>query len=106
MAKNKRKLQFAIDKFKNDIPTPVVHKGGINAAAIATHARDSDKRLNQNDKKAIIPHDNAINRSTSVGEVLIVISVVIVAKGTKRVIALAVAIVIIILKNKALNHFL
>ena len=106
LARNKRKLQFAIEIFKNATPTPVAHSGGIKAAAIATHAKDSDKRLNPSERNAIIPPANAINKSTSVGEVLLVISVVIVAKGTKSVIALAVAIATSILKNKTLNPLL
>jgi len=106
LAKNRRKLQFAIDKFKKATPTPVAHSGGIKAAAIATQAKDSDKRLNPKERKAIIPPANAINKSTSVGDVLLVISVVIVANGTNNVIKLAVAIVTIILKNKTLNPLL
>lgn len=105
-AKNKRKLQLAIDVLRNATPTPAAHKGGIREAAIATQAKDSDKRLNPKERNAIIPPANAINKSTKVGEVLLVISVVIVAKGTKRVMALAVAIATSMLKNKTLNPFL
>jgi hypothetical protein len=105
-ARNRRKLQFVIDMLRNLIPTPVAHSGGIKAAAIATHARDSDKRLNPSERKAIIHPAKAIKRSTNVGDVLLVISVVIVAKGTKNVITLAVVIATIILKNKTLNPFL
>lgn len=60
--------------------------GGSIAAAIATHAIVSDKRVNPRDIKAINPDAKAIKRSIIVGDALAMISAVNCVNGTTRLI--------------------
>jgi hypothetical protein len=97
---------LVISIFKKLIPIPVTQSGGINAVAIATPATPSQSFLNHKDRKAIIPHTNAINRSIIVGDILANISGVSVANGVIFVIAHAIPTLTRIVSQLIFNHLL
>jgi len=69
----------------NQIPIPITARGGINDAAIATPASHAAIFFHPKAKNATRPEAKAIQRSTSVGWVLIAISFVTSVSGRNRV---------------------
>lgn len=62
----------------------ITDNGGNNATDIATHATFSSNLLNHNDKNATAHENKATNRSTIVGDILAITSVVKVANGIMK----------------------
>ncbi len=86
LVRNKTELPRAIDILPNPMPIPITASGGTNDAAIATPARPAAIFFQPNAKKATRPEAKAMPRSTSVGSVLIAISLVTWVRGRRRVI--------------------
>lgn len=81
--RNNTRLPRAISILLNPMPIPITASGGINEAAIATQANHAAIFFRPNARNATNPEANAIHRSTSVGCVLIAISLVTSVRGKR-----------------------
>ena len=102
-AKKRSVLHSAISQRKNASQIPTTHNGGNKAAAIATPASVSERRVYHKASIAITHHDNAINKSINVGEVLAITCDVTEENGTSQVTNHAIITVITILKIRLFN---